>query len=173
MAKWSAYGPLADGTLADDDTLLVRDISDTTLAATGTQKEYTGAGIKTTLALQGTKTATAANDFTAGKVGFLAAAGTMTLANADAEATTKGLLGMASEAILGEASGVFVLYGFVTVTGHGYTGPELFLSDTADGEMEDDPSNLTVGNYMRFIGYVWDANTILFCPSSTWGEVQE
>ena len=42
-AKWSSYADYdtagADGAIQDTDTLMVRDISDTSMAATGTQKE--------------------------------------------------------------------------------------------------------------------------------------
>ena len=39
-AKWSDYTELTAGNIADTDTFLVLDESDTTLAATGTQKQY-------------------------------------------------------------------------------------------------------------------------------------
>jgi hypothetical protein len=38
--KWSDYGTLSSGNIASGDTFLIRDISDTTLGATGTQKQY-------------------------------------------------------------------------------------------------------------------------------------
>jgi hypothetical protein len=39
--KWSDYGDMGDGVIADGDTFLIRDISDDSLGGTGTQKEYT------------------------------------------------------------------------------------------------------------------------------------
>ena len=37
---WSDYGELAAGSIATGDDFLIRDVDDTTLAATGTQKRY-------------------------------------------------------------------------------------------------------------------------------------
>ena len=39
-AKWSDYDSMTAGTIADADTFMVLDVSDTTMAATGTQKQY-------------------------------------------------------------------------------------------------------------------------------------
>ena len=38
--QWSEYSSMSSGTIADDDTFLVRDVSDTSLSETGTQKQY-------------------------------------------------------------------------------------------------------------------------------------
>ncbi len=48
--KWSDYADMSSGTIADADTFLVRDVSDTSLAATGTQKEYPWSVMLTDLA---------------------------------------------------------------------------------------------------------------------------
>lgn len=48
--KWSDYGTLAAGNVADTDDFLIRDVSDTSLAATGTQKRYTWASVKSDIA---------------------------------------------------------------------------------------------------------------------------
>ena len=47
--KWSDYVDMGAATLDDLDTFLVRDVSDTSLAATGTQKEYPYSVMKTDL----------------------------------------------------------------------------------------------------------------------------
>ena len=47
--KWSDYADQTAGNIADVDTFLVRDVSDTTLAATGTQKEYPWSVLKADL----------------------------------------------------------------------------------------------------------------------------
>ena len=47
--KWSDYADQTAGNIADADTFLVRDVDDTTLAATGTQKEYPWSVMKTDL----------------------------------------------------------------------------------------------------------------------------
>ena len=47
--KWSSYGSLGSGNIADTDDFMVRDINDTSLGPTGTQKLYTFANLKTDL----------------------------------------------------------------------------------------------------------------------------
>ena len=47
---WNTYGELSSG-LANDDDLLVRDVSDTTMAATGTQKRLEISTLKTALGI--------------------------------------------------------------------------------------------------------------------------
>jgi hypothetical protein len=47
--KWSDYGDMGSGTIADNDSFLLRDVSDESLGATGTQKEYIWADVKTDL----------------------------------------------------------------------------------------------------------------------------
>ena len=118
-----------------------------------------------------TYTATALNTFAIGEVGFLASAGTITKAQADAEATTKNMLVMATAAISAEAAGVFALSGEVTVTTHGFTkGAPLFISAATAGAItETAPSGST--NQLRVIGYAVDDNTIRFDPSKTWVEI--
>ena len=49
--KWSDYDDMGAGVLDDLDTFLVRDVSDTGLAATGTQKELPYSVLKTDLIL--------------------------------------------------------------------------------------------------------------------------
>jgi hypothetical protein len=56
--KWSDYGDWTAGNILDVDTFLVRDVSDTSLAATGTQKEYPWSEMKTDI---GTATITLTN----------------------------------------------------------------------------------------------------------------
>lgn len=43
---WSSYGAMGSGNIVDSDDFLVRDISDTTLGALGTQKRYTWSNMK-------------------------------------------------------------------------------------------------------------------------------
>lgn len=46
-AKWSTYGDMGSGTVLDADTILIRDVNDTSMAATGTQKQYKWSDLKT------------------------------------------------------------------------------------------------------------------------------
>jgi len=47
--RWSDYGDQTAGNVADTDTFLIRDVDDTSLAATGTQKEYPWSVLKADL----------------------------------------------------------------------------------------------------------------------------
>jgi hypothetical protein len=117
-----------------------------------------------------TLTATAANTYAAGEVGYIVSAGTVTKADADAVATASGLMVMATTAIAGGASGVFMIVGEVTATAHGFTvGSPLFLSATAGALTTTAPS--TAGQIVRVAGYATDANTIYFRGDSTFVEV--
>lgn len=109
-----------------------------------------------------TATATAGNSFTVGKVGFLASAGTITLADADAAATTNPLVVMALESVDGGAEGDFQLpFGKkVTSTGHGFTvGAPLYISATAGDLTNTAPGT---GDFVRPVAYALDANTLYF-----------
>jgi hypothetical protein len=113
-----------------------------------------------------TLSAAAANDFTAGSVGYLHTDGTVMLADANTEATSKAMLLMATATIAGEASGVFSRGGLVTVTGHGFAiGLPLFLSETAGAITNTAPGS---GTFVRVIGYALDVNTIDFRPDGAW-----
>ena len=46
-AKWSTYGDMGSGAVLDADTILIRDVNDTSMAATGTQKQYKWSDLKT------------------------------------------------------------------------------------------------------------------------------
>jgi len=117
-----------------------------------------------------TFTAKLGNSFVAGEVGFLTA-GEIEKAKADAEATTKNMLVMATATINAEAAGVFALNGNVTVTAHGFTiGAPLFISAATAGAITNTRPD-TSTNQLRVIGYAVDTNTIRFDPSKTWVEI--
>ena len=118
-------------------------------------------------ALLKTMTATAANNFAIGQVGYLAAAGTVTKAQADSEVNSKGMLFMATAAI-NATSGAFAQQGFVTVTAHGFTvGAPLFISAATAGALTT-TAPAVAGQIVRAVGYASDANTIYFYPSPVW-----
>ena len=115
-------------------------------------------------------TATAGNDFVAGAVGYVSSAGTVTLIDADAEASSEGLMVMAFATITGGTSGTFSLIGEVSATAHGFTiGKPLFLSATAGEITETAPS--AVGQFVRVVAYALDTNTLYFKGDSTYIEL--
>lgn len=150
------------------------DASDVPTTAVAGQTEVAGAlsslnTNKTTSIL--TLTATAANNFTVGTIGYIISAGTVTLADASAYATASPMLLMATETINGGASGDFVVVGPVTITTHGYAlGSPLFVSETAGDITTTAPT--TSGAIVRKTGFAYDANTVYFLPDSTTIEVQ-
>lgn len=79
--KWSDFTLLSAGNIADGDDFLLRDVSDTTLAATGTQKRFSWASFKTDLGSAGFYEN--ADDLVIGSGGDPADAGTIRLKNAD------------------------------------------------------------------------------------------
>jgi hypothetical protein len=118
-----------------------------------------------------TATATAANNFTVGKVGYvIPTTGTITLANATAEATAKNMMVMATGTINGGAAGVFTVNGLVTSTTHGFAlGAPLFISKATPGVIT--ATIPTTPAIIRVVGYAIDANTIYFRPDNTWVEI--
>lgn len=109
-----------------------------------------------------TATATAGNNFVKGNTGVLVSAGTITLCDADAAATTDGLVVMALGTIAGGAEGEFQMpVGTpVTLTAHGLTiGAPIYIGTTAGSIVNSGP---TTGDFQRAIGYAIDANTVLF-----------
>lgn len=64
--KWSDFNLLSAGNIADGDDFLIRDVSDETLAATGTQKRYSWASMKTDLESAGFGDITAVLDCASG-----------------------------------------------------------------------------------------------------------
>jgi len=93
LAKWSDYGELTSGNIVDGDDFLVRDVSDTTLAATGTQKRFSWSSLKADLFddLADAPTAFSSTDATPdvsnGTVFITANAGATTITDFDTELT--------------------------------------------------------------------------------------
>ena len=114
-------------------------------------------------------TTTVGNDFVAGSVGYVSSAGTVTLADADAEEDSKGLMVMAFATVLGGTAGTFALIGEVSVTAHGFNmGTPLFLS-LISGELTETAPTAT-GKIVRAVAYALDINTIYFKGDSFYFE---
>lgn len=106
----------------------------------------------------------------AGKIYYLNSSGNWALADADAESTAKGMLGVA----LGSASDTngMLIRGMVTLdTDPGTIGDTLFLSTTAGVATSTAPSGN--GDIVRVIGYCLDSTNgqIYFNPDGTFVEV--
>lgn len=119
-----------------------------------------------------TLTATAGNSFSAGTLGYISAAGTVTLADSSAEISSKSMLVMATATISGGASGVFAVAGSVPVTSHGFTlGLPLFVDDSTTGAVTT-IAPTTTNHFLRVIGYAVDTNTIFLTGDTTWIKIQ-
>ena len=96
------------------------------------------------------------------------------LADADAEATTKPMLGIALTAVAENAALLVLLCGYIRDDGFSLTddGAPLFVGLTA-GAMVEDISGYTTGDCVRVVGHVHDASahTVFFNPSGAWIEV--
>jgi len=113
---------------------------------------------------------TATSSFTIGQVGYLDSAGGITLCDADAVATSKGMLVMATTSITATNAGVFLLRGFLRYDTWAWTvGAELFLSTTAGGTTETAPS--ASADIVRIIGHAVSADIAYFNPSQTYQEI--
>lgn len=105
---------------------------------------------------------------TAGQIYYLDGTG-WTLADADAESTAKGLLGVA----IGTNSGTngMVIRGMVSlsVQGSPAVGAQVFLSTTAGGASSVAPS--ATGDIQRILGHVTGNGIVYFNPSSDYLEI--
>lgn len=153
---------------AIDGTKIVDDAIDSEhYAAASIDSEHLSVGAVDNLH---TFTATAANNFSNGSIGYVVSAGTVSLTDASAESTSNGLLCFSTGTISGGASGTFRLRGMHTQTSHGYTvGAALYLSETAGEITTTAPT--TSAAIIRIVGYAVDANTIMFCPDNTFIEL--
>ena len=105
-----------------------------------------------------------------GKIYYLTSSATWALADADAEATAKGMLAVA----LGGSSDTdgMLVRGFVTLDHDpGTVGDTLFLSTTAGQASSTDPSGN--GDIVRVVGYCLDSTNgqVYFNPDGTFVEV--
>ena len=90
--------------------------------------------------------------------------------DADAEATTKGMLAIATASISADATGVFLLRGFFRDDTWTWTvGGDLYCSTTPGLPTQTAPS--ATGDIVRIIGQAYSADVIWFNPDNTYIEV--
>ena len=116
-------------------------------------------------------TATAGENVAFGNVCYLKSDGKFWKTDADAEATSKGLLVMAIATIAGDASGLFLKTGLARDDAWNWTvGAELFLDTaTAGGMTATAPSGST--DIVRLVGYGKGADYVEFKPSTMYLEI--
>lgn len=118
-----------------------------------------------------TITATAGEPVAIGDVCCFKSDAKFWMADSDAEATTKGLIAMATATISAEASGVFLWLGkyrddswtWATV------GAELYISGTPGNPTITRPTG--AGKLVRIIGHAYSSTIVVFKPSQTYIEL--
>ena len=115
-------------------------------------------------------TATAGESVVIGDVCYLKSDGKFWKADADAVATTKGMLAMATGSISADASGTFLIKGLIRDDTWAWTvGAELFVSLTPGNPTATAPS--ATGDVVRIIGYAKGADYVWFDPDKTYVEI--
>lgn len=105
-----------------------------------------------------------------GDVCYLKSDGKMWKADADAEATANGLIMMALETIAQDATGKFLLEGFIRHDDWDWTvGAKLYISTTPGDPTETAPAG--AGDIVRLVAYATHADRLYFNPSSTYEEI--
>jgi hypothetical protein len=105
---------------------------------------------------------TSHEDFAIGEVGFINADGEMQVCDADAIATAGGI-GIATAAISSGNAGVFLLFGYLHLTGASWTvGAKLYLNETATASIPT--ATLVTGSagVSQILGVAVAADVILF-----------
>lgn len=117
-------------------------------------------------------TFTAGENLVFGEIAYLKAAdGKMWKTDADAEATTKPFIAMALGSISADASGSFLLIGFIREDDWDWTvGAPLFIGATTAGGMTSTAPS-TAGQFVRCVGQAISADQIWFKPDNCWVEV--
>ena len=115
-----------------------------------------------------TGTYTAGESLVAGNLCYFKSDGKFWKVNADAEATSKGLLAICLGTIAASETGSFLLRGTYTTTGL-TTADEMFISTTAGTWTKTKPS--ATGDIVRFIGYALSTTALYFNPDKIYVEV--
>jgi len=115
-----------------------------------------------------TETLTAGQDVVSGDVTYLKSDGKMWKIDANAEATSKGRLGLATASILADATGSFLILGDYT-TSSLTTGATYYLSTTAGEYTTTAPSGSE--DIVRIIGYAKSTTVLFFNPDDTYIEI--
>ena len=135
-------------------------------AGAGDVEEITAAQLKAILADE--ETGTAGETLAAGDLVYFKSDSKWWKTDADAVATTKGLLGIADEAITAESTGTIILSGDVVVSG--FTAASLcYVSPTAGAITHTRPATAT--QFVRILGYAKSTTLMRFNPSDDYVEV--
>jgi len=115
------------------------------------------------------ETATAGESLVAGNLVYLKSDGKYWKTDADAAATTDGVLLIALATISADAAGLFLKQGIYTTTGL-TAGSPYFVSTTAGAILKDSPT--TTDDFQRKIGFALSTTELEFNPSPDYAKVQ-
>ena len=115
-----------------------------------------------------TEELTAGESVVAGNVCYLKSDGKFWKTDADAVATSKGMLAMSLDTISADATGTFLIKGSYTTSGL-TAGSEYYLSTTAAALTDTAPSG--TGDIVRIAGYAISTTRLYFNPDGTYIEV--
>jgi len=114
--------------------------------------------------------AVAGEGVTIGEVCYLKSDGKFWQTDADAEATSKGMLAMATATINASATGIFLIRGLIRDdTWNWSAGAELYLSVTKGAISASKPTGNA--DIVRIIGYAKHADYVWFDPDKSYYEV--
>jgi len=117
-----------------------------------------------------TISATAGENVAIGDLCYLKNDGKFWLADADAEATSKGMLALATAAIAAEATGVFLTYGkYRDDTWNWTVAQELYIHTTGGNPTGTRPAGS--GDIVRIIGHGYTVDILFFNPDQTYLEL--
>lgn len=114
-----------------------------------------------------TVTKTAGETVAIGDLCYFKSDGKFWKADADAEATSKGMLALATAAITAESSGVFLVYGkYRDDTWNWTVAQEIYISTTPGNPTGTRPSGS--GDIVRIIGHGYTADILFFNPDQAY-----
>lgn len=138
--------------------------------ATGKDIEYIEALTADHTASGEVKTLTAGENVEFGDLCYFKSDSKMWKTDADAEATTKGMIGLALATIAADATGKFLLIGYARDDTWAWTiGGLIYVSLTAGALTQTAPS--ATGDIVRIVGYATHADRMRFCPDDTYIEI--
>lgn len=111
-------------------------------------------------------TAASGNSFTVMKAAYINSSGQAVLTDADAEASSAGMIVISNGTVAATASGTFVPHGFISTTGL-TAGATYYLSQTA-GEITTTPPTYP-GTVKRIVGYAVSTSIFYVDPDQTYG----
>lgn len=150
-------------TPAKEGNIYVDTTNDNTYVAAGSASSADWKQVNNVVPVYQTLSAASGVSFSAGQIGYVTSTGVQ-LADADAESTASRRLVMATASISAGGSGVFLLYGPITLSS--LTEGVYWVSTTAGGITATKPT--ATGDVVRVVGYAESTTSFFFDPDKAW-----